>query len=46
MNDSVKSKYFDASVPSLTVFDDLMRTVMNDDAAAYLFTEGSQIIVT
>ena len=29
-NDLVQSKYFDPNVPSLIVFDDLMRTVMND----------------
>ena len=40
-NDLVQSKYFDPHVPSLIVFDDLMRTVINDDTAANLFTEGS-----
>ena len=39
-NDLVQSKCFDPRVPSLIVFDDLMRTVMNDDTAADLFTEG------
>ena len=39
-NDIVQSKYFDANGPSLIVFHDLMRTVMNDDTAADLFTEG------
>ena len=36
----IQSKYLDPTVPSLTVFDDLMRTVMNDDTAADVFTEG------
>ena len=36
-----QSQYFDPNVPSLIVFDDLMRTVMNDDTAADLFTEGA-----
>ena len=40
-NDLVQSKYFDPSVPSLIVFDDLMRIVMNDDTAADLFTEDA-----
>ena len=41
-NDLVQSKYFDPYVASLFVFDDLMRTVMNDDdTAADLFTEGA-----
>ena len=40
-NDLVQSKYFDQSVRSLIVFDNLMRTVMNDDTAADLFTEGA-----
>ena len=40
-DDSVQSKYFDPNVPSLIVFDDLMRTVVNDDMAADLFTEGA-----
>ena len=40
-DDLVQSKYFDPSVPSLVVFDDLMRTVMNDDTAADLYTEGA-----
>ena len=40
-NDLVQSKYFDPNVPSLTVFENLMRTVMNDDMAADLFIEGS-----
>ena len=39
-NDLVQSKYFVPSVPSLIVFD-LIRTVMNDDIAADLFTEGA-----
>ena len=40
-NDLVQLQYFDLSVSSLIVFDDLMRTVMNDDTAADLFTEGA-----
>ena len=40
-NDLVQSKYFGPNVPSLIVFDDLMRTVINDDTAADLFTEGA-----
>ena len=40
-NDLVQSKYDDPNVPSLIVFDDSMRTVMNDDTAADLFTEGA-----
>ena len=40
-NDLVQSKYFDPNVPSLIVFDDLMRTVMNDDTADDLFTKGA-----
>ena len=40
-NDLVQSKYFDPTVPSLVAFDGLMRTVMNDDTAADLFTEGT-----
>ena len=40
-NDLLQSKYFDPNVPSRIVFDDLMRTVMNDDTAADLFTEGA-----
>ena len=39
--DLVQSKHFDPSIPSLIVFDDLMRTVMNDDRAPDLFTEGT-----
>ena len=35
--DLVQSKYFDPNFPSLIVFDDLMRTVMN--TAVDLFTE-------
>ena len=41
LNDLVQSKYFDPNVPSLIVFDDLMRTVRNDDTAADLITEGA-----
>ena len=40
-NDLVQSKYFYPNVPSLIIFDDLVRTVMNDDTAADLFTEGA-----
>ena len=40
-NDLVQSKYFDPNVPSLIVFDDLMKTVMKDNTAANLFTEGA-----
>ena len=40
-NDLVQSKYFDPNIASLIVFDDLMRTVMNDDTATDLFTEGA-----
>ena len=40
-NDLLQLKYFEPTVPSLIVFDDLMRTVMNDDTAADLFTEGA-----
>ena len=40
-NDLVQSKYFDPSVPRFIVFDDLMRTVMNDDTAVDLFTKGA-----
>ena len=40
-NDLVQPKYFHPNVQSLIVFDDLMRTVMNDDRAADLFTEGA-----
>ena len=40
-NDLVQSEYFDPDVPSLIVFDDLTRTVMNDDTAADPFTEGA-----
>ena len=42
-NDLVQSKYFDPDVPRLVVFDDLMRTVMNDDTAADLFKEGAHL---
>ena len=38
-NDLFQSKNFNPSVPSLIVFDDLMRTVMNNHTAAGLFTE-------
>ena len=41
INGLVQSEYFDPGVPSLIVFDDLMRTVMNNDTAADLFTEGA-----
>ena len=41
LNDSVQSEYFDPTFPSLIVFDDLMRTVMNDNTAADLFTEAA-----
>ena len=41
LNDLVQSKYFDPNVPNLYVFDDLMRTVMNDDTSADLFREGA-----
>ena len=34
-------EFFDPDIPSLIVFDDLMRTVMNDNTAADLFTEGA-----
>ena len=40
-NGVVQSKYFDPNAPSLIVFDDLIRTVMNDDMATDLFTEGA-----
>ena len=40
-NDLFRSKNFDPSLPSLTVFDDLMRTAMNDDSTADLFKEGA-----
>ena len=40
-NDLVQSKYFDPNVPSLIAFDDLMRTVMNDDMVGDLSTEGA-----
>ena len=40
-NGLVQSKYFDPNVPSLIIFDDLMRTVMNDDTAADLLREGA-----
>ena len=40
-SDLVQSEYFDPNVLSLIVFDDLIRTVINDDAAADLFTEGA-----
>ena len=40
-NDLVQSKYFDPNVSNLIVFDDLMRTVMNDDTAVDLFTQGA-----
>ena len=40
-NDLFHSKTFHPSVPSLIVFDDLMRTDMNDHTAADLFTEGA-----
>ena len=40
-NDLFQSKYFDPNVPSLIVFDDLMRTVMNDDTS-----QRVQIIIT
>ena len=40
-NDLVQSKYLDPNVPSFIVFDHLMRTVMNDDTAANLFTDGA-----
>ena len=40
-DDLVQSKYFDSNVPSLIVFVDLIRTVMNDDTAADLLTEGA-----
>ena len=40
-NDLFQSKNFNPSVSSLIVFDDLMRTVMNDHTAADLFTEGA-----
>ena len=33
-SDLVQSKYFDPNVPSLIVFGDFIRTVMNDDTAA------------
>ena len=39
--DLVQSKYFGPNVLSLILFDDLMRTVMNDVTAADLFTEGA-----
>ena len=38
-DDLVQSKCFDPTVPTLIVFDDLMKTVMN--TAADLFTEGA-----
>ena len=40
-NDLFQSKKLNPNVPSLIVFDDLMRTVMNDHTAADLFTEGA-----
>ena len=40
-NKEDQSGFFDPKRPSLIVFDDLMRTVMNDDNAADLFTEGA-----
>ena len=40
-NDLAQSKYFDQSVRSFIVFDNLMRTVMNDNTAADLFTEDA-----
>ena len=39
-DDLVQSKHFDPSNPSLIVFY-LMRTVINDDTAAYLLTEAA-----
>ena len=40
-NDLVQLKFFDPDVPSLIVFDDLMRTVLSDETAADLFSEGA-----
>ena len=40
-DDLVQSKYFDPSFPRLIVFNDLIRTVINDDTAADLFTESA-----
>ena len=40
-NDLVQSKYFDPNIPSLIVYDDSMRTVMNDDMAADLFRDDA-----
>ena len=40
-NDLTQSKHFDPNVPRLIVFDDLVKTVMNDDMVADLFTEGA-----
>ena len=40
-NDLVQSKYFDPNLPCLIVFDDLMRTVMNDETPADLFAEDA-----
>ena len=40
-NNLIQSKYFDSNVPCLIVFDDLMRTVINDDTATVLFTESA-----
>ena len=40
-HDLFQSKHFDPNVSSLIVFDDLMRTVMNDDKATNMFTEGA-----
>ena len=40
-NDLVQTKYFDPSVTSFIAVNDFMRTVMNDDMVADLFTEGA-----
>ena len=40
-NDFVHLNCFDPNVPSLTVFDDVIRTVMDDDTAADLFQESA-----
>ena len=44
-NDLIQWKYFDPNVPSLIVFDDLIRTVMNDDTAADR-SQRAHVIVT